>query len=69
MLEWLKEFWVVGEPFRKGFVISLSGEEKYVKEGYIAAANDQNVNPYSGSNAKHWQRGWRNYQHSAKKIP
>ena len=62
---WLKDFWNVGEPFRGGLVVSLRGEEKYVKEGYLSARENNHENPYSGKEADWWQRGQDNFHNSS----
>lgn len=64
--DFLKEFWTDAiVPTGVCMSISLSGEEKCVMEGYYAAKEGANVNPYSGKKSKWWQRGWTNYQNSS----
>lgn len=66
LTDFLKEFWndaVI--PTGESISISLSGEEKYVMEGYLAAMDNTNVNPYSGKKAGWWRRGWDNFQNSS----
>lgn len=66
LTDFLKEFWndaII--PTGESLSISLSGEEKYVVEGYYAAREGANVNPYSGKHGEWWRRGWDNYQNSS----
>lgn len=62
MLGWLEEYWSKGEAFKNGLSITLSGEEKYVIEGYFATNRGNTVNPYSGERGRWWQQGLAIYQ-------
>lgn len=72
MLEWLEKYWSKGQAFKNGLAITLSGEEKYVIEGYFAAKQGIDTNPYTLSTyangvkkAEWWRRGWLNYNDSS----
>lgn len=71
MLDWLEEYWAKGQAFKNGLAITLSGEEKYVIEGYFAAQTGIDINPYISSydngakKAEWWRRGWLKYQDSS----
>ncbi len=71
MLDWLKELWSEGQAFKDGLAITLRGEEKYIIEGYMAAREGIDVNPYTSpydngaKKAEWWRRGWDNYQDSS----
>lgn len=67
MLDWLEKLWSRGQAFKDGLAITLSGEEKYIIEGYMAAREGIDVNPYTSpydngaKKAEWWLQGWLNY--------
>ncbi len=67
MLDWLEKLWSRGEAFKNGLAITLSGEETYIIEGYMAAKEGIDENPYGNNDngtkkAEWWLCGWLNYQ-------